>query len=185
MNMLEWREVLKEAYIVSNKEFTDEMAKIVMLEINQSEMDKLENFMDDACDSIMILFFKKAVTGNTFGSLDKIEKRFRSTLEENYRLKTGVFINLARTYWTYALEIQDLEFYYRNTCLYNILSRVEIIIAATFFPSPGPVKVPDEERKYHQREILRVYGKDINQEELILTNPIFNKHKGIFNKIFG
>ena len=48
-------------------------------------------------------FFKKASLGKTFGPVTRVEQRFGHSLEANYAVSGGPFIDMAKTYWTYKL----------------------------------------------------------------------------------
>lgn len=69
-----------------------------------------------------------------------IKERFGNTLEENYGMLDGPFIDMAKTYWTFKIEVGDLYPDYHNRVLSKILQEIEFNRASVFFPTPGPIK---------------------------------------------
>ena len=129
-------------------------------------------------------FFKKAAHGETFGPLSRIEERFGKSLEENYGLSEGPFINVAKTYWTYKLELGDLSAEYSNVVLYTFLSEFEVNIASVFFPTQGPVGGPSvSQRKEMQRQLLQRFAPEIDIERFLSENPALRDKSGCFGTI--
>ena len=58
--------------------------------------------------AVTTVFYRMATNGSLFGSLKRIRETFGFTLEQNYALTEGPFIKMARTYWIFKLEVEDL-----------------------------------------------------------------------------
>lgn len=90
-------------------------------------------------------FFHRTTYGEVFGPIGRVEQRFsRGTIEENYQLRSGPFLNLAKTYWTYKMEMHDLFPHHYDLVLMQLLARLEGDIASVFFPTPGPAVTEKE-----------------------------------------
>jgi len=114
-------------------------------------------------------FFKKAETGETFCDPSKIKLKLGKTLEEHYSVSSGPFLNLAYTYWTFRIQLD--EDHYRQPkenvpLFFQILWTVEMNIAGSFFPSAGRVSADN------QRRILNEFAPEINVEDFISENPM-------------
>lgn len=123
-------------------------------------------------DIIWRIVLGKAAIGRTVGNPDRIKQRYGMSVEENYGLSQGPFIDLARSYWTFKLELRDLFPNHREIMLAAILSDTEVEIASVFFPSPGPSKIPVEVRKAKQVELLKKYAPGIDIQRFVRENPI-------------
>lgn len=117
-------------------------------------------------------FFKMGTQGAAFGDVRKIKRMFESSLEENYGLSSGPFINLARTYWTFKIELDDLIVENSEFPLTEILRSVEHNVASVFFPTPGPVRIPVSARAAMQRQMLEAYAPEVDIKTFLSENPI-------------
>lgn len=130
-------------------------------------------------------FFRKATYGETFGLISRVEQFPRASIEENYQLRNGPFINLAKTYWTFKMEVCDLFPDYHDLVLAQVLTRVEGDIASVFFPTPGPVVIWVRQRRQQQRQLLERYAPEIDIEAFLKNNPILGTSKGrISRRVF-
>ena len=131
-------------------------------------------------------FFRKATYGETFGLISRVEQKFsRVTIEENYQLRSGPFINLAKTYWTFKMEVRDLFPDYHDLVLAQVLAKVEGDIASVFFPTPGPAVIWVRQRRQQQRQLLEEYAPEIDIEAFLKNNPILGTSKGrISRRVF-
>jgi len=122
-------------------------------------------------------FFKRVSNRYGFGEETRIKERFKMTLPENYRIPEGPFIDMAHTYWTFKLEVDDLFPQYHNIILAQLLKSVEFEIGSLFFPTPGPDKPPIEQRVKTQEMILETYAPNFNRKAFFESNPILNNLK--------
>lgn len=118
-------------------------------------------------------FLSLAVEGYRFTDLYRIKQEFGKNLRENYPEASESFLKFAETFWT--LKIRLLDFMSRsrelaNYIAYPLLFQLELQIAGVFFPTPGVITVPSNEREKAQREILKDF--DIDIEDFIKGNPI-------------
>jgi hypothetical protein len=122
-------------------------------------------------------FFKRVCKRYGFGKENRIRERFKRTLLENYRISDGPFIDMARTYWTFKLEVEDLFPQHNNIILPQLLKSVDFEIGGLFFPTPGPDKPPLELRIKTQEMILETYAPNFNRKAFFKSNPILNNLK--------
>ena len=116
----------------------------------------------------------KAVKGDTFGSLSRVKEKFGASLEVNYDLNEGPFINLAKTYWTYKIELLDLTNSFKGRFAFFLVDLlvVENAIASVFFPITGPAYIPVAQRRQEQIRILKEYAPDMDIDRFIAESPI-------------
>lgn len=120
-------------------------------------------------------FFIKVFLGEPFGATERIKKEFGKSLEEKYGLQTGAFLNMAKTYWTYRLEVDDLFPNYHNLVLTRILKNIETNISGLFFPTPGIIEIPLKQRMEAQRQLLNKLAPQIDVEQFLADNPMFKR----------
>src|SRR5207245_1605199 len=125
-----------------------------------------------AFDLFTRYFFKMGAQGITFGDVRKIKEMFDDSLEENYGLSSGPFLNLARTYWTFKIELDDLTAENRDFPLTTILRSLEHNVASVFFPTPGPLRMPVSARAAMQKQMLQAYAPEVDIDRFIAENPI-------------
>jgi hypothetical protein len=112
-----------------------------------------------------------AVKGYKFTEIDKIKENFGKTVEKNYPEASKSFIKFAETYWTFNLCLRSfISEKLVNYVAYSLLFDLEHRVASIFFPTPGPITIPSNERERTQREILKDF--DIDIEDFIKGNPI-------------
>jgi len=181
MNANEWLLCLPKAYNVAEKEFSTHKKRLLKkkLKLRLEDLSKEEavksmcrmgvkpalalwgaEFQGEVEEIMQVLthyFFRKAIHGETFGPIARIKERFSPSLEENYELTSGPFINLARTYWTYDIEVHDLFPQHYDLMLAQILLKVERDLGSLFFPTPGKVVIWVRQRKQQQRQLLEQY----------------------------
>jgi len=134
--------------------------------------------IEEAGEVITRCFFRKAALGETFGPINRVSEKFGSSIEENYGLSRGTFINMAKTYWTYKIEVQDLFPKYHNLLLAQVLLKVERDIASVFFPTPGPTVIWVRQRREMQRQLLKQYASEIDIDAFLENNPILGTSEG-------
>jgi len=127
-------------------------------------------------------YLSLAVRGYLFTDLDRIKKEFGRSLKESYPEASEIFLKFASTYWTFKLYLEDLipkdrlaDFFIykkleKDPIAYSFLSQLEGDVAGLFFPTPGPITVPSDERERAQREVLKNF--DIDIEDFMKGNPI-------------
>ena len=123
-------------------------------------------------------FFKKAEGGFIFCPLDAVNKEFGKTLSQNYNISDGPFYDLAKTYWTFRLQLDEDSSNLPKGYLplyIKILRQVEINIAGLFFPTGGHIN------KGQQKQVLKEYAPDIDIDQFMDDNPMFKSNRiGIF-----
>jgi len=131
-------------------------------------------------------FFQKATRGEVFGLISRAEQKFgRRSIERNYQLSSGPFLDLAKTYWTYKMEVLDLFPDHHDLVLAQVLVREEGAVASVFFPTPGPTVIWVRQRRQQQRQMLGEYAPDIDVEAFLENNPLLGTSKGrISRRVF-
>lgn len=172
MNIHQWLEELSKAYQAAGLKLSDDKKNLFLRDLSEISTQAEKNVLAEALEIMIQYFFRKASRGETFGPLARIKEFFGRSVEENYGLFSGPFINLAKTYWTYKLEVSDLLPQHGNLALSRMLSEIEVLIAAHFFPTPGPARITVSELKEAQRKILGEYAPDIDVERFLSENPV-------------
>src|SRR3990172_6290440 len=108
MNIDQWLLQVSQAYQSVGKQFSPDKKVFLLAELSESSTESQKEILSEVYDVMTRFFYNKASRGEPFGSLKRIKERFGSSLEENYGLSSGPFIDMAKTYWTYKLEVQDL-----------------------------------------------------------------------------
>lgn len=178
MDADQWVLEISKAYQSIGLAFPSTKKTSLLKKLSEKSTKAQKEVIEEALDVMTRYFFKKASSGETFGHLSRIKEQFGRSLEENYGLTSGPFLDMAKTYWTYKLEVQDLFPEYHNLGLSQILLKLETTIASLFFPTPGPVIIPASERKEAQRQILQEYAPTIDIERFLSENPILQSSTG-------
>lgn len=172
MNPDQWIRQVEEAYQWVGATLSPNKRALLLADLPENPNQALKEVVAEASDIMSRYFFKKVSQGETFGSLTRIREAFGMSLEENYGLSSGPFINMAKTYWTYKLEVGDLFPKYHRLALSQILLKMENDFASIFFPTPGPMKIPVSQRREAQREVLREYAPVVDIERFLSESPI-------------
>lgn len=188
MDINQWIQQVKVAYQLLGKPFPPNGESVLLSKIleNGTGTETQVKVGAEVMDVMTRFFYKRAAQGEPFGSLSRIKEEFGSSLEENYGLSSGPFINMAKTYWTYKLEIKELFPAHHDNILSKILGKIELDIASVFFPTPGALKMPLTLRKTKQRQLLQEYAPEIDIERFLSENPILRveaSRKGCFGSI--
>ena len=172
MNINQWISQLTEAYQSVGKSLSPEKKTLLFAELSETSPQLQKELVAEASDIMIRFFFRKASRSETFGSLSRVKDKFGETVEENYGLSSGPFINMAKTYWTYKIEVNDLAREHYKTALFKMLKEIEINIAGTFFPTSGPSNMPVSLRIKAQRQLLEEYAPDMDVERFLTESPI-------------
>jgi hypothetical protein len=193
VNIDQWLLLISQAYQSAGEQFSPDKRAFLLTELSENITKTQKEILAEVDDIMIRFFFSKASRGETFGSLKRIKEQFGSFLEENYGLSSGPFIDMAKTYWTYKLEAQDLFPEHHRCALSQILLKIETDIAGVFFPTPGPRTMPASLRRETQRQLLQEYAPSIDIERFLSESPILKVSEGqkrggisgIFGKLFG
>jgi len=178
MNIDSWFQVIEQALKAKGIELTPEIKNHLLSEFPETSTYQQKKITTEVLGAVYEFFFHKATQGETFGELSRIKERFGETVEENYGLAEGPFINMAKTYWTFKLEAKDLFPIHHKLILSRILNEVEATIASLFFPTPGPAEIPVKQRKEKQRELLHEFAPEIDAERFLNENPLLKEGRG-------
>jgi len=147
MNVNEWVWCVSEAYGIAGKRFSAGIRKALLKKLSMQDVSQdpatkgaietglvsavpqaveLEEEAAEIEEVMRRYFFRKAIYGETFGLISRVEQRFsRGTIEKNYQLRSGPFLNLAKTYWTFEMEVHDVFPDHYDLVLAQVLARVE------------------------------------------------------------
>ena len=210
MNINQWIPCISEAYEITEKAFSSRKKEMLLRKLPGDDLNKKDevdkdlfeygvlsksseiqdesqnDIIEETREVITRYFFRKAAHGETFGPISRIKEKFRNSVEENYGLSSGPFMNMAKTYWTYKIEVQDLFPKCHNFLLSQILLKVEGDIASVFFPTPGPAVIWVRQRREMQRQLLEQYTIEIDIETFLENNPLLGTYPGpIAEKVFN
>lgn len=108
MNIDQWLLQVSQAYQLAGKQLSPDKKACLLAPLSENITELQKEILAEVYDIMIRFFFSKASHGETFGSISRIKERFGSSLEENYGLSSGPFIDMAKTYWTYKIEVKDL-----------------------------------------------------------------------------
>jgi len=172
MNIDQWIHEVSKAYQTFGMQFSSNKKALLFEELSESSTQAQKEIVSETIEVMSRFFFKKASQGETFGSLSRVEERFGQSIEENYGMQSGPFIDLAKSYWTYKVEVGDLFPDHHSLALSQALLGVENDIASVFFPTPGPMQIPVHQRRETQRQLLQEYAPEIDIERFLSDNPM-------------
>lgn len=177
MNIDQWITQILQAYQLSGKNFSQEKKAFLLSELSENISPGQKQILAEAYDVITRIFYSKASRGETFGSLSRINENFGRTLEDNYGLTSGPFLGMAKAYWTFKIEVQDLFPEYHKYVLSQILLRVETDVSSVFFPTPG-IMMPVSLRRTTQRQLLKEYAPNMDIERFFSESPVLKVSAG-------
>jgi len=176
MKAEQWVNEVSKAYRSFGLNFTEETRTSLLSENSEGNDETQKSNLEEALEVMTRLFCRKASTGGTFGSIGRIAKKFGRTLEMNYGLSSGPFFNMAKTYWTFKVEVGDLFPDYYNLGISQILGELEMSFASLFFPTARVA--PVDQYREHQRRFLRKNMPSIDSDRFLAENPLLKAAGG-------
>jgi hypothetical protein len=113
-------------------------------------------------------FFHCAAKNLTFTNIGRIRQFFGRTLEEAYPGASPTFMQLARTYWTFKVLLN--ESMPASSVIVGLLQAIDILFAGVFFPTPGPFGRPKEERQKTMCVLIQQSGANLDVEDYVRGN---------------
>ena len=181
MNIEQWISCISEAYKEAGETFSSRKREMLLEELpedNVSINQDTKDIINETMELVIRYFFKKVTLGKTFGAITRVEQTFGRSLEANYDISSGPFIDMAKTYWTYDVEISDLSPEYTNLVLSQVLLEFRGRIGSVFFPFPGPITLWVRGRRETQRELLEEFAPDMDIDTFLDSNPVLGTSKG-------
>jgi hypothetical protein len=172
MDVSSWLEQLSMAYASFGAVLGESTRRLLIAGASEARSEPHIQVVAEASEIMMAFLFLKARNNETFGDVARVKERFGRTLEENYGVVPGPFLSLARAYWTFKLELEDLLSHQSRPLLTEILRRVEVDVASVFFPTPGFLSIPVAKRRAAQRAILQQYAPGFDVERFLAESPI-------------
>lgn len=172
MNVKDWEREISEAFRSQRKEYTAELRQLMFNTPDPATRDEVMFKAVEVTNAMQRYFWKKAVAGETFGNVERVREEFGKSLEENYGLSSGPFLNVARTYWTYQIEVGDLFPEYYDKWIGEALKAVEFNVREMFFPTPGSRTIPVKIRRAAQKKFLQEFAPQMKIERFLEENPI-------------
>jgi phage FluMu protein Com len=201
MNIEQWISCMAEAYKEAGKTLSHRKKEILLGSLSEDNSDidertkyatafgsiveplaaqdeSFKEVIEETTELFTHYFFKKVTLGEVFGPITRVEQKFGHSLEANYAISGGPFMDMTRTYWTYKLEIEDLLPKYYNLVMSQVLLQIEGSIGSVFFPFPGPAITWVRERRETQRELLEEYAAGMDIDAFLNNNPFLGTAKG-------
>ena len=188
MTINSWCKKIEKTFSISGKRLGEKEKSLLLIDAvdEASELQRagilpssiksgLEKFYNNVREVLTRHFYKMATKGEVFGDTNRIKEQFGRTIEDNYSVGPGPFLNFARAYWTFKIEVDDLFPENYKKLISQILLRVELDIARFFFPTPGSAMMPPQLRVEAQKKLLKEYAPEIDAELFIKQNPILTK----------
>jgi hypothetical protein len=167
MNVQQWEREFEQAFQLCDLDYHPMYSSIAH--------DKREEDKSKAVDMHIAMeryFWHRVCARQPFGDVGRVAEKFGSSVEENYGVKSGPFVDLAACYFTFQIEMHDILPSAHNTWLAQALMAVEHQIRILFFPTPGPLAMPKRVRKAAQRDYLRQNAPQFSVERYIKDNPM-------------
>ena len=178
MNIEQWIPCIAEAYKEAGETFSPHKKKMLSEELPEDSPNIDQATRLSIMELVIRYFFKKVTLGETFGPITRVEQTFGHSLEANYDISSGPFIDMAKTYWTYQLEVRDLFPKYHDLVLAQVLAEVEGRIGSVFFPFAGPIILWVRGRRETQRELLEEFAPEMDIDAFLDNNPMLGTSKG-------
>ena len=169
MDIATWEQVVEQALNECNLAYRPQYSSIALVSPRPPEEKGLGADMKVATERH---FWRRVCTHKTFGDTQRIQSRFDRSLEDNYGVRSGPFLDVARAYWTFKLELDDITLLYSDTWICQALMGVESDIRTLFFPMPGPITMPKTLRKLTQRQYLQEWAPAFEIEPFLKQNPM-------------
>ena len=132
MNIDQWFYQLNLAYEEKGMQISPEKKAFLLSDFPDTTTYAQKQMIGEFLDVMTQFFYNKASHGEVFGKLSRIKERFGNSIEENYGISSGPFVDFAKTYWTYKLEVGDLYPNFLTLVLSKILKEIEMDIASVF-----------------------------------------------------
>jgi hypothetical protein len=169
MEVQAWEQQVERAVELCNVKYRPQYSDIALLSPRPETAKPLGADMMIAMERE---FWRRVCARQEFGDTGRVTRKFGKSLEQNYGVQAGPFMQVARAYWTFKVEMQDILPAYYDTWLGQALVAVEFRIAQLFFPTPGPVSMPKRLRKNAQREYLQNFAPTFEIERYLKENPM-------------
>lgn len=169
MDIVSWERAIEQALMECKLEYRPNYSVIALVSPRPPEAKGLGADMMIAMER---QFWKRVCANETFGDPSRVTHHFGRSLEENYGVTSGPFLNVAKAYWTFKLEVQDILPQYYDTWIGQALIAVELRLAQLFFPTPGPISIPKKLRRNAQREYLQAAAPTFEIERYLKENPM-------------
>ncbi len=194
MNASQWVDEVAKAYKHNGATLSEDFKNFLLTsqktarEYSEKELAIIDAEPPDAHDYFFTYFIDKAARGEPFGRVERVKQKFGQSVEENYGLSSGPFINMAKTYWTFKVEMGDLHSDSPMMHVIELVRPLEKKVASIFFPTPGPRKVSVRKREKTQRYLLKEFASDdFDVETFIAQSPILQaeSYHPVRNLVFG
>lgn len=169
MDIEAWESTIEDALGQSNVAYHPQYSTIALVSPRPREAKGLGADMMIAMERE---FWRRVCVQETFGDVHRVASQFGRSLEDNYGVRDGPFLDLANTYWTFKLEMDDIMPEYNDTWLGQALMAVELNISNLFFPTPGPAALPKRLRKREQKKYLEHIAPEFEIDRFLSENPM-------------
>lgn len=135
------------------------------------------NQIKETMDVMQAYFWNQVDNKATFGSARRIKEStgLGVSIKERYSLSSGPFVDFARTYWTFRVEVLDLIENHLTTPLAQVLIQIEASVASYFFPRMQPIKPDASEIREGQKHILMTYTSKLDVDRFLSESPVLKE----------
>jgi hypothetical protein len=179
--------LIEDAYRSGGIDFTQNQKIVLLSEYPKFKtppeelQEELYNFVLSTVDIVMRFFWKKVSRGETFAPVYIIKERLGKSVEDNFVMNAGPFINLANAYWTFKIVLDEFGIKNMEECgmiYFQVLRQVENMISGTFFPAQNePKTMSVTQRMMRQEKILQEYAPNIDAKSFLSNNPILKSEQ--------
>lgn len=174
----EWVARIRRAFVAAGEDPPPEVESMLLADMpSEPTADELA-FVELVREFLLREILRVAADHDAFGDPRRIATQFGESLEDNYGLSSGPFIDVAHAYWTFKIEFRDLFPAHRKSALYSVLGLVEQDIGSVFFPTPGPITAPVDQRREMQRHLLTRFAPTLDVERFLAESPILSEAPG-------
>ncbi|MCB0354811.1 MAG: hypothetical protein KDD64_14850 [Bdellovibrionales bacterium] len=157
----------------------DELREIMLSQVQDQVTANQDRVLPVIKEGLMRSLFRHAAQGKTFGPESRIKEVFGKNVQDNYGIANGPFINVAKAYWSFRAEVQDVPNEAPGSLLLGVLAYVEQTFASVFFPTPGPVSLPTSLRRQTQKELIQKYAPEMDVESYLEQNPMLKESESM------
>jgi hypothetical protein len=132
-----------------------------------------EQIMVQTIEALHRQFFKKVKTGGQYCPVENIKNHLGQTPKERIGISSGGYYRLFVAYWTLNVKLEDnrqnnisKQGYGNVYYIDSLLRFVESNLAGAFFPSPGPMEIPEMQRRQGIQDLLQRFAPTLTIKEL-------------------
>lgn len=175
MNIDQAKLLVSEAFKEDGRTLSRELKELAFTPQSRAAWDGNKLKIAEITNAVQRKFWRAVENGECIGNPAKVEAKLGKSVEEQFNSYDGPFLDLARAYWTYKIEIQELMHEHGDLAVSHALQGLEIKLRQLFFPTPDMLHVSEEMIKSAQLDNLSQFAPSIDAFKLIEDNAIARK----------